>query len=125
MTTTDTKTSAYAALQASVSNGAGATTTGSGVDLTTKFGGVVTLKITNGATGPTIGCVGNFDISGDNSAFKLWRSFQAGIANSGVYEFSTEVPPGIMYIRSRFTGNTGQAVTVEAFIQEFVNIVQN
>lgn len=107
---------------AATSNGAGSTTTGTSFDLTTKFGGTATMKITNGGTGPTIGCTAKVMVSGDNTNFKLYRAFLAGLTASGVYEFSCDIPASVMYARVDFTGNTGQAVTVEAFLQELTSI---
>lgn len=49
--------SVYAArtlIAAGTSNAAGATTEGTPLDLRGKFGGMLTAKITNGATGPTV-----------------------------------------------------------------------
>lgn len=110
-------------LQASTSNAAGATTTSSIIDLTTKFGGILTVKATNGATGPTIGCTIYVEISGDNTNWKNFSTFTHVIVANAVGEWAVDVPSGVMYLRVRFTGNTGQAVTVEAYLQELTNIV--
>lgn len=109
-------------LQASASNTAGSTTTGTALDLTTKFGGVATMKITNGGTGPTVACDAVLEVSGDNSTFYEYSRATAGTSNSTSYTFVVEIPIGIMYLRSKFTGNTGQAVTVEAYFQEATSI---
>lgn len=109
--------------QASASNTASSTTTGSTVDLTTALGGMATAKITNGGTGPTVGCTAYLEISGDNSAWKAFRQFTAGVTNSAVYEFAAEIPAAVMYARWKFTGNTGQTVTVEGFVQELTKLV--
>lgn len=106
---------------AGTSNGAGSTTTGTAVNLTTAFGGVVTAKVTNGATGPTVGCSVLFDISGDNANWKNVNTVVAAIGNNVVSEYTWEVPAGVMYVRVKFTGNTFQAVTVEAFLQELTS----
>ena len=109
-------------LQASASNTAGSTTTGTALDLTTKFGGLATLKVTNGGTGPTVACDAILEVSGDNSTWYEYSRATAGTANSGAYVFPVEIPIGIMYLRSKFTGNTGQSVTVEAYFQEATSI---
>lgn len=109
-------------LQASATNTAGSTTTGSAVNLTTALGLAVTAKVTNGGTGPTVACSVYIDVSNDNSTWATWASGIAGVANSGVYEFSWELPPQIMYARARFTGNTGQSVTVEAYGHELTGL---
>lgn len=110
-------------LQASTSNTAGSTTTGaSWLDLTTKFGGVAILKITNGGTGPTVGCDAVLEISGDNSTPYEYSRATAGTTASTAYTFIVEIPIGVMYLRSKFVGNTGQSVTVEAYFQEATSI---
>jgi hypothetical protein len=99
--------------QASATNTAGSTTTGTGADLTAAYETVMVGKITNGATGPTVACDFIVDVSNDNSDWMEFARFTAGVANNGVYYFPCYIPPGVMYARSRFTGNTGQSVTVE------------
>lgn len=120
MSTTAVKTART--LQSSATNASGATTTGSGVDLTAALGMVVTGKITNGATGPSAGCQFILEISHDGSNWKRFSSQTAGTDNNGVYEFVVEVPAAAMHVRSRFTGNTGQSVTVEAFGHELTEL---
>lgn len=109
-------------LQSSATNAAAATTTGSAVDLTTALGGTLTAKITNGATGPTLPASLFIEVSEDNSNWKLFRQYTALLGNSIVTEFAVEVPASVMYIRSRFSGNTAQGVTVEAFLHELTSI---
>lgn len=82
---------------------------------------LLTAKITNGATAPTTPCVVNVYTSHDGSAWKLFDSGTSGASNSGVYEFVFRIPPEAMYVAVQFTGNTSQAVTVEAFGQEFTS----
>lgn len=109
-------------LQSSVSNGAGATTTGSALNIGTALGLLITAKITNGATGPTLPCSFFVDVSVDGSNWKLHSRQDAGTTNSAVHEFTVDLPPATMYVRSRFTGNTGQACTVECFGMELTSI---
>lgn len=111
---------------ASASNAAGATTRGT-MTLATIYGGIITLKITNGGTGPTLQCEGRVLISHNDtlpaagSAGTDWKTvwrFGGGIANSstaaGTTEQSFQFGPEVRHVEIEFTGNTGQAVTVEA-----------
>jgi hypothetical protein len=111
--TTDTE------LQASATNSAGGTTTGSWVNVSATYGGEVAAKVTNGATGPTLPCEFYLDTSPDNgTTVYAQRGYgKAGVANDGVYTFFVPVPFGTRYIRTRFTGNTAQSVTVQADLQ--------
>jgi hypothetical protein len=115
-------TKASATIQASTTNGAGATTNGTELDLSTAYGALVCAKITNGGTGPTIGC--DFVVYvGEGTGTKREFSRQtAGLTNSGVYEFVVEIPPAAMFINVTFTGNTGQTVTVECYAQKLTGI---
>ena len=108
---------------ASASNAADATTRGT-ADVRTKYGGIVTLKITNGATGPTAQCEGRVLISHAEGATPaaasagadwktLWR-FGGGVTLNVVTEQSFVFGPEVGHIEVEFTGNTVQAVTVEA-----------
>lgn len=101
---------------------AGTPIEGSTIDLRTALGCSVTAKITNGGTGPTVPATVEIQVSNDGSAWKSWAKASAGVANSGVYEFSFDLPPSIMYARTRFADNTVQNVTVEAFGHELTSI---
>lgn len=109
-------------IQASATNTAGSTTNGTELDLSTKYGALVCAKITNGGTGPTVGC--DFVVYvGESTGTKREFSRQtAGTTNNGVYEFVVEVPPAAMFVNVTFTGNTAQSVTVECYAQELTSI---
>ena len=109
-------------LQASASNASAATATGTAVNLNAALGGVAGGKITNGATGPTIPAQFVLEVSHDGTNWYELARFTAGVANSAIYSFAQDVPPGVMQVRSVFTGNTAQAVTVEAYFQELTSI---
>jgi len=124
-TTTLTKTPRT--LVASASNAASSTTRGT-VDLRTAQGGVLTMKITNGGTGPTAQCTCNVLVAHTASAtptaasrgtdWKTIWSFGGGVTASQITEQSMEISPGVMHLEVEFTGNTGQAVTVESYLSE-------
>ena len=112
---------------ASASNGAGSTTRGT-LDVSADYGGIITMKITNGGTGPTVQCEGRVLISHETtlpaaaSAGSDWKTvwrFGGGTTNSTVTEQSFQFGPEIRHIEVEFTGNTGQAVTVEAIATTF------
>lgn len=109
-------------IKASATNTASASTNGTELDLSTKYGALVCAKITNGGTGPTVGC--DFVVYvGEATGTKREFSRQtAGTANNGVYEFAVEIPPSVMFVNVTFTGNTAQDVTVECYAQELTTI---
>ena len=109
-------------ITAATSNAGSATTTGTFQTHTTAYGGLITTKVTNGGTGPTVGATVNVYTSGDGTNFKLLASALAGVTSSIAYEFAFILPAGAMYSRVDVTGNTVQAVTCEAFVQELTTI---
>lgn len=112
------------------SNAAGATTRGT-VDLRTAAGGFLTIKITNGAVGPTVQAVANVLVAHNSgstptadSAGTDWKtiwSFGGGTTNSAITEQSIAVDQGIMHLEVEVKGNTAQAVTCEAIFSEVTN----
>lgn len=131
MATTLTKT-ARTLVAAGTSNAAGSTTRGT-VDLRTAYGGFLTAKITNGGIGPTVQCTANFLVAHNagttptaasrGADWKTVWSFGGGTTNSAITEQTWDVPSGVMHLEVEFTGNTGQAVTVEAYFSEVTNAV--
>lgn len=109
-------------IAAGTSNAAGGTTTGTAVNLTTAYGAGVTIKFTNGATGPTIAPTAIIYTSGDNTNFKEFYRIAGDTTASSVNPFAIEIPLPYMYVRVDVTGNTGQAVTFEAFAQVALTI---
>lgn len=128
--TTTTLTKTPRTLVASGSNAAGATTRGT-LDLRTAQGGLLTLKMTNGATGPTTQCQANILAAHNSGAtpaaasagtdWKTLWSVGGGTTANAVTEQSMEVGPGVMHLEVEYTGNTGQAVTVEAYLSEITS----
>ena len=117
---------------AGTSNAAGSTTRGT-ADLRTVHGGLLTMKVTNGGTGPTIGCSVRVLVAHATGAtptaasagadWKTLWSFTALTGNGAVTEQSVEIGPGVMHLEVEFTGNTGQAVTVEALLSEVSSVL--
>lgn len=117
---------------ASTSNAAGSTTRGR-LDLTTALGCIVTAKMTNGATGPTVQCTCNVLIAHNatqpaaaskGTDWKTIASVGNGTTNNGENEWTFLIDQSVMQLEVEFTGNTGQAVTVEAYASELTKIVQ-
>lgn len=125
-----TLTKAARTLVSSATNAAGATTRGTR-DLRSSQGGVLTGKITNGATGPSAQCEMRILISHNDGAtptaasagsdWKTVQRFGGGTIANTVTEFSFLVDAGVQHIEVEFTGNTGQSVTVEAAMSEIVD----
>lgn len=125
------KTQSATAIVSSAANTAGSTTRGR-LDCTAVDGGIVTFRITNGGTGPTVQCEARILVAHKGSSMPAaaaegtgdtdWKrvyTLGGGTTNSastrGVYRFGPEVA----YLEVEFTGNTGQSVTVEAHATTF------
>lgn len=115
---------------ASASNAAGSTTRGT-LDLEAAYGGFLTIKITNGGTGPTVQCSANVLVAHNatvpaaGAAGANWKTIYTvggGTTASAVTEVGIPIDPSIMALEVEFNGNTGQAVTVEAFLSELTSV---
>lgn len=113
---------------AGTTNSASGTTRGT-ADVRTSLGGFITMKITNGATGPTAQCEGRVLISHDTGTTPtaasagadwktIWRFGGGTTANAVTESGAIEIPFGTKHVEVEFTGNTGQGVTVEAYLSE-------
>lgn len=133
MTTTTLTKTPRTLIAAATSNAAGSTTRGT-VDLRTAQGGLLTVKVTNGATGPTVPATVNILVAHNSGAtptaasagadWKTIWSFASSTGNNVVTEMPPyEFGPGVMHLEVEVTGNTGQAVTCEAFLSEITSAV--
>jgi hypothetical protein len=114
----------------STSNAAGSTTRGT-LDLEAAYGGFLTLKITNGGTGPATQCTANVLVAHNptlpsaGSAGSDWKtiaSIGGGTSANAVTEMGMPIDPSIVALEVEFTGNTSQAVTVEAYLSELTSV---
>ena len=125
------KTSTKTAVVTSATNTAGSTTRGR-LDCSGADGGMVTFRITNGGTSPTIQCEARVLVShatalptaasegtGDDDwkqVYVIGGGTTASTSSRGAYRFGPEV----RHLEIEFTGNTGQSVTVEAVATTYV-----
>ncbi len=118
------KTITQPTILASSTNTAGSTTDSAVIDCTAQDGGNVTLRITNGGTGPTVQAVGQIMVAhkagsaptagSEGTTWKKIAEFGGGVVASDISRYFWRFGPEIAYFFVRFTGNTGQSVTVEA-----------
>jgi hypothetical protein len=132
MSTTTVTNAAVTLVAAGTSNAAAGTTRSTPYSLVGKLGGIVTMKIINGGTGPTLQCEGRVLIAHNattpsaGSAGADWKTlwvFGGGTTLNAITEQSWEFGPGVMQLEIEFTGNTVQPVTVEAYLSEVTNSV--
>jgi hypothetical protein len=113
-------------IAAATSNAAAATTRGR-LALLTADGGILTVKLTNGGTGPTVQATCNILLAHNASqpaaasAGADWKTLYTicgGTTAGAITEAAFEIPGGVMQLEVEVTGNTGQAVVCEAFMSE-------
>lgn len=111
-------------VQASASNSAGGTTNGSWIDNTASYGTTVIGKFTN-ASAPTLGVRQRIqvadDSSGTNAQDYTFEIAPTTASTSGNFQPVT-LPPEILYYRTVYDSNTGQAVTVEAHAYKLTGV---
>jgi len=132
MTTTTATKTPRTIIASGTSNADGATTYGTS-DQRTTFGGVLTVKITNGATGPTTQATVTVLIAHNSgttptaaAAGADWKSaigpFGAGLVANDAPEWYIPIDDSVMHFEVQITGNTGQAVTCEAYFSEMTSV---
>lgn len=95
-------------------------TTSSVVTLDDGYGAALHVKLTNGATGPTVAAQVQIQVSADNSEWYNFGPVLKGVtSNNGVAQWGgIEIPMGVEYLRLVAGSNTAQNVTVDADISE-------
>ena len=95
-----------------------ADTTATAQDMSGTEGGSLFIKLTNGATGPTVPAQVQIQVSGDNSNFyNFGGALIGGTANNGVSQWGgIDIPKGNKYVRTVSGSNTGQNVTLRVEI---------
>lgn len=131
MTTATATKNARTLIAAATSNAAGSTTRGT-LDLRTAFGGLLTIKVTNGGTGPTVQAEARVLVAHNAGATPAaasagadWKTIYRvgnGTAANTVGEWSIPIDQSVMHLEVEITGNTGQAVTCEAYLSELTSI---
>ena len=110
-------------IAAGTSNAASGTTTGTFVDLRTAYGALVTIKLTNGSTAPSVAPTATVSVTGDNgTTFKTFYAVGGDLNPSSINQFAIDIPAAAMGVNVVVTGNTGQAITCEAFAQVLLSI---
>lgn len=108
----------------------GVSTYGTPLDLRTAYGGIVTMKISNGGTNLTSQCVCNVLIAhttnttptggAAGSDWKTIYSFGGGLNSNTVTEQSIILDASVMHAEVTFSGHN-QQVTVEAYMSEITS----
>jgi len=103
--------------------GAGDATSSLGT-LTTGYGAEVDVKITNGATGPTVAAQVQLQVSEDNSNwYNLGGPLVAQLGNGVITSWGgISINPAAQYVQALAGSNTGQNVTCRVEVSQVTAI---
>lgn len=94
-------------------------TTSTAVDISAGYGADINIKLTNGATGPTIAAQVIVQVSPDNSNwYELAGPLVGSTANSAVVSWTLRLPAEVKFVRTVSGSNTGQNVTLRVEVTE-------
>ena len=99
---------------------ASGTTTTAAVTIDDGYGAALGIKITNGATGPTVAGQCQIEVSQDNSEwFNFGGPLVGALGNNVITSWGgVDIPIGVEYLRLTAGSNTDQAVVWNADISE-------
>jgi len=109
-------------LYASASLAAATAVNATELNLSTAYGALVAVKLTNGATAPTTVPVVKFFVGESTGTKRLFYTASGDIVNSSVNDIVCEIPPGAMFVNITITNGATNAITVEAYGQELTTI---
>ena len=99
--------------------------TGTAVDLSTGYGAQLDIKLTNGATGPTVPAQVQIEVANDTGG-TLWVKYGGPVAGvttaSAVSSWSVDLPASVARVRLVSGSNTVQNVTLDADISQVTAI---
>lgn len=87
-------------------------------DLSTAYGGLAAVKLTNGGTAPTTAPVVKFYVGESTGTKRLYYQASGDIVNSSINDIICELPPGTMFANITITWGATTGGTVEAYGQE-------
>ncbi len=99
--------------------------TGTAVDLSTGYGAQLDIKLTNGATGPTVPAQVQIEVANDTAGtlyVKYGGPLVGVTTNSAVSSWSVDLPASVARVRLVSGSNTVQNVTLDADISQVTAI---
>lgn len=109
-------------LLASQSLSAGASVNASEWNLSTAYGGLATVKLTNGASAPTTAPVVKFYVGEATGVKRLLYQAAGDTVNNSVNDIVCEIPSSAMFVNVTITDGATNSITVEAYGQELTTI---
>lgn len=91
-------------------------------NMSTCYGGLACVKLTNGASAPTTAPVVQFYVGEATGVKRLLYTAAGDTANSSVNDLVCEVPASAMFCNITITNGATNGITVEAYGQELTTI---
>ena len=91
-------------------------------NLSTAYGGLATVKLTNGATAPTTAPTVVFYVGESTGTKRTFYTATGDTVNNSVNHFVCEIPAGAMFVNITVTNGATNAITAEAYGQELTTI---
>lgn len=91
-------------------------------NLSTAYGGLYAVKLTNGATAPTTAPVATIYVGEATGVKRKLYTASGDTTNSSVNDIVCDLPPGTMFANCTVTNGATNAITVEAYGQELSTI---
>ena len=91
-------------------------------NLSTAYGGIVGVKLTNGATAPTTAPVVKIFVGEATGIKRLLYQASGDTVNSSSNDIVCEIPAGAMFVNITITNGATNAITAESYGQELTTI---
>ena len=91
-------------------------------DMSTAYGGLACVKLTNGATAPTTAPVVKFYVGEATGVKRLLYQASGDTTNNSINDIICDIPPSAMFVNITVTNGATNAITVEAYGQELTTI---
>ena len=109
-------------LRASASLAASTAATCTEWDNSTKYGGLVAVRLTNGASAPTTAPLVQIYVGEATGVKRLLYAATGDTVNSSVTDIVCEVPASAMFVNVTITNGATNAITADAFAQELTTV---
>lgn len=91
-------------------------------NMSAAYGGLATVRLTNGASAPTTAPVVNFFVGEASGVKRLIYQAAGDTVTNSVNDIVFEIPAGAMYVNISITGGATNGITVEASGQELTGL---
>jgi len=92
------------------------------LNLSTAYGALVSVKLTNGGTAPTTAPVVQFFTGEATGIKRLFYAASGDTVNSSVNNINCDMPAEAMFVNVTITNGATNAITVESYAQQLTGI---